>query len=316
MRALVIDDSATMRHIVADTLGGLGFATSQAGDGREALALLEAGENFDVACIDWNMPVMDGLEFVVAVRARHEWRDLTLIMVTTEAEVGQIVRALAAGAHEYVIKPFTADSISSKLELLGLLPLQETSRPDMTGDGFSADDFSADDFSADDFSADDMSADDMSADDMSQLADVEADQVTAIASEVFAAMVDGRSGLLTSWPGGPVTVSDPLHAWVDLSTEPASRVQLTADISTADDLTRAFLRMDAAEPVTEADVVDVFGEIVNVFGGNIKALLPEHVGLTLPEASRLSPSGAGAARLNEVRLAWRGHPLVVSLWTI
>ncbi|HZY00443.1 MAG TPA: response regulator [Dermatophilaceae bacterium] len=301
MRALVIDDSATMRHIVADTLGGLGFATSQAGNGREALALLEAGENFDVACIDWNMPVMDGLEFVVAVRARHEWRDLTLIMVTTEAEVGQIVRALAAGAHEYVIKPFTADSISSKLELLGLLPLQETSRPDMTGDGFSADDFSADDFSADD---------------MSQLADVEADQVTAIASEVFAAMVDGRSGLLTSWPGGPVTVSDPLHAWVDLSTEPASRVQLTADISTADDLTRAFLRMDAAEPVTEADVVDVFGEIVNVFGGNIKALLPEHVGLTLPEASRLSPSGAGAARLNEVRLAWRGHPLVVSLWTI
>ena len=301
MRALVIDDSATMRHIVADTLGGLGFATSQAGNGREALALLEAGENFDVACIDWNMPVMDGLEFVVAVRARHEWRDLTLIMVTTEAEVGQIVRALAAGAHEYVIKPFTADSISSKLELLGLLPLQETSRPDMTGDGFSADDFSADD---------------MSADDMSQLADVEADQVTAIASEVFAAMVDGRSGLLTSWPGGPVTVSDPLHAWVDLSTEPASRVQLTADISTADDLTRAFLRMDAAEPVTEADVVDVFGEIVNVFGGNIKALLPEHVGLTLPEASRLSPSGAGAARLNEVRLAWRGHPLVVSLWTI
>ena len=296
MRALVIDDSATMRHIVADTLGGLGFATSQAGNGREALALLEAGENFDVACIDWNMPVMDGLEFVVAVRARHEWRDLTLIMVTTEAEVGQIVRALAAGAHEYVIKPFTADSISSKLELLGLLPLQETSRPDMTGDGFSADDFSADD--------------------MSQLADVEADQVTAIASEVFAAMVDGRSGLLTSWPGGPVTVSDPLHAWVDLSTEPASRVQLTADISTADDLTRAFLRMDAAEPVTEADVVDVFGEIVNVFGGNIKALLPEHVGLTLPEASRLSPSGAGAARLNEVRLAWRGHPLVVSLWTI
>ena len=301
MRALVIDDSATMRHIVADTLGGLGFATSQAGNGREALALLEAGENFDVACIDWNMPVMDGLEFVVAVRARHEWRDLTLIMVTTEAEVGQIVRALAAGAHEYVIKPFTADSISSKLELLGLLPLQETSRPDMTGDGFSADDFSADD---------------MSADDMSQLAAVEADQVTAIASEVFAAMVDGRSGLLTSWPGGPVTVSDPLHAWVDLSTEPASRVQLTADISTADDLTRAFLRMDAAEPVTEADVVDVFGEIVNVFGGNIKALLPEHVGLTLPEASRLSPSGAGAARLNEVRLAWRGHPLVVSLWTI
>jgi chemotaxis protein CheX len=161
-----------------------------------------------------------------------------------------------------------------------------------------------------------MTGVDLSADDPSQLAAVETGQVVTIATEVFAAMVDGRRGLLTSWPGGPVRVSDPLHAWVDLGTEPASRVQLTADAGTADDLTRAFLRMDAAEPVAEADVVDAFGEIVNVFGGNIKALPPEHVGLTLPEVSRLSPSGAGAARLNEVRLAWRGHPLVVSLWTI
>lgn len=126
MRALVIDDSRAMRHIVADILGGLGFATVQAGNGREALDLLEAGERFDVACIDWNMPVTNGLEFLTAVRARSEWRDLTLIMVTTEGEVGQIVRALAAGAHEYVIKPFTPDAIASKLELLGLLRVRET----------------------------------------------------------------------------------------------------------------------------------------------------------------------------------------------
>jgi two-component system, chemotaxis family, chemotaxis protein CheY len=125
MRALVIDDSRTMRSLVADILGGLGFATAQAGNGREALDLLEAGETFELACVDWNMPVMDGLEFVTAVRARHEWRDLTLIMVTTEGELGQVVRALAAGAHEYVIKPFTSDAIASKLELLGLSPAQE-----------------------------------------------------------------------------------------------------------------------------------------------------------------------------------------------
>jgi two-component system chemotaxis response regulator CheY len=125
MRALVIDDSRTMRRIVADMLGELGFDTSQAANGREALDMLEAGETFDLACIDWNMPVMDGLEFVAAVRARREWRDLTLIMVTTEGERGQVVRALAAGAHEYVMKPFTPDALASKLGLLGLLPVEE-----------------------------------------------------------------------------------------------------------------------------------------------------------------------------------------------
>jgi two-component system chemotaxis response regulator CheY len=132
MRALVIDDSRTMRRIVADMLGELGFDTSQAANGREALDVLEAGETFDLACIDWNMPVMDGLEFVAAVRARREWRDLTLIMVTTEGELGQVVRALgqvvralAAGAHEYVMKPFTPDALASKLGLLGLLPVEE-----------------------------------------------------------------------------------------------------------------------------------------------------------------------------------------------
>ena len=126
MRALVIDDSRTMRRIVADILGELGFDTSQAGNGREALDMLEAGETFDVACIDWNMPVMDGLEFIAAVRARHEWPDLTLIMVTTEGERDQVVRALAAGANEYIMKPFTPDALASKLGLLGLLPVEES----------------------------------------------------------------------------------------------------------------------------------------------------------------------------------------------
>ena len=92
----------------------------------QAIDLLEAGSVYDLACIDWNMPVMDGLEFVVAARARADWRAMTLMMVTTEAEHGQIVRALAAGAHEYIIKPFTPDAIRNKLELLGLIPAEET----------------------------------------------------------------------------------------------------------------------------------------------------------------------------------------------
>ncbi|HEY0188929.1 MAG TPA: response regulator [Cellulomonas sp.] len=126
MRALVIDDSRTMRRIVAGALEQLGFETLQAGDGQEALDLLESGQQVDLACIDWNMPVMDGLTFVNRVRANQDWRAITLMMVTTESEHGQIVRALAAGAHEYLIKPFTTDAIRDKLDLLGLAPLEET----------------------------------------------------------------------------------------------------------------------------------------------------------------------------------------------
>ena len=126
MRALVVDDSRTMRRIVVRILQEIGYETSEAADGQEALDLLQAGEKYDIACIDWNMPVMDGLAFVMAARARTDWRAMTLMMVTTEAEHGQIVRALAAGAHEYMIKPFTPDAIRDKLELLGLIPLEET----------------------------------------------------------------------------------------------------------------------------------------------------------------------------------------------
>lgn len=125
MKALVIDDSRAMRRIVSRLLHDLGYTTEEAGDGQQALDRL-AEESFDLACIDWNMPVMDGLSFVYAVRERREWRDMTLMMVTTESEHNQIVRALAAGAHEYLIKPFTPDALKAKLDLLGLLPARET----------------------------------------------------------------------------------------------------------------------------------------------------------------------------------------------
>ncbi|GAB3598480.1 chemotaxis response regulator CheY [Angustibacter peucedani] len=123
MRALVIDDSRAMRRIVSRILVDLGYEVVEAGDGKEALGVLEAGPLPDLACIDWNMPVMDGLTFVTHVRQRREWRDVTLMMVTTESEQSQIVRALAAGAHEYLIKPFTADALRDKLVLLGLVPV-------------------------------------------------------------------------------------------------------------------------------------------------------------------------------------------------
>jgi two-component system chemotaxis response regulator CheY len=115
-----------MRRIVAGAREELGFTTLQAGDGQQALDVLDQEGEVDLACIDWNMPVMDGLTFVTKVRANPLWRNITLMMVTTESEHGQIVRALAAGAHEYLIKPFTPDAIRDKLDLLGLVPAEET----------------------------------------------------------------------------------------------------------------------------------------------------------------------------------------------
>ena len=123
MRALIVDDSRVMRRIVGRLLEEVGFETVEAGDGQEALAVLEGPEELPaLACVDWNMPVMDGLAFVGEVRKRAEWRGITLMMVTTESEQEQIVRALAAGAHEYLIKPFTGEALLEKLDLLGLLP--------------------------------------------------------------------------------------------------------------------------------------------------------------------------------------------------
>jgi two-component system chemotaxis response regulator CheY len=126
MKALVIDDSRTMRRIISGILRPLGFEVTEAGDGQEALDAMNSGLDVDLACVDWNMPVMDGLSFVTAVRGERRWRDVTLMMVTTESEQAQIVRALAAGAHEYVIKPFTPDAIRDKLQLLGLVELEES----------------------------------------------------------------------------------------------------------------------------------------------------------------------------------------------
>ena len=123
MRAMVIDDSRAMRMILKRIIGKLNFETTEAADGQEALDLLGAmAEVPDLALIDWNMPVMDGLEFVTRARADPRLRSMTLVMVTTESEQSQIVRALAAGAHEYVIKPFTEGAMIEKLALLGLVP--------------------------------------------------------------------------------------------------------------------------------------------------------------------------------------------------
>lgn len=121
MRALVIDDSRAMRTVLTRILDDLGFETSQAGDGESGLALVDDEGFPDLAVVDWNMPVMDGLEFVNQLRSRPGGRSVVVMMVTTENERLQVVRALAAGANEYVFKPFTPDAIAAKLAILGLV---------------------------------------------------------------------------------------------------------------------------------------------------------------------------------------------------
>jgi two-component system chemotaxis response regulator CheY len=119
MRALIVDDSRAMRMILKKHLRECGFEEiHEAGDGREALEVLEGLEWADVVLVDWNMPEMSGIEFVEHVRADSLYDDVPIVMVTTETEVAQMVRALDAGANEYVMKPFTVDALREKLELL------------------------------------------------------------------------------------------------------------------------------------------------------------------------------------------------------
>ncbi len=120
MRALVVDDSRAIRSIIGKAVKELGFEVLEAGHGREALERLEAAGPVELVLVDWNMPEMNGFDFVVAARANPAWKDMIIMMVTTETEMAQMQRALEAGANEYVMKPFTRDVLREKLQLVGL----------------------------------------------------------------------------------------------------------------------------------------------------------------------------------------------------
>lgn len=119
MRALVVDDSSAMRSILKMVLAQAGFEVAEAKNGKDALWALENIGCGDIALVDWNMPEMGGLEFVRAVRADDRYGTMKIMMVTTETDLGQVREALDCGADEYVMKPFTRDSILAKLSLLG-----------------------------------------------------------------------------------------------------------------------------------------------------------------------------------------------------
>jgi two-component system, chemotaxis family, chemotaxis protein CheY len=120
MQALVIDDSRAMRSMIGKIMRQLGFDVVEAADGKEALGRLHEGVRPGIALVDWNMPEMNGLDFVKSVRLDASFADLPLMMVTTENEMSQVVVALSAGANEYLMKPFTKEMLIEKLDILGI----------------------------------------------------------------------------------------------------------------------------------------------------------------------------------------------------
>ncbi len=119
MRAIVIDDSKSIRSILSKILIEIGFTVEEAANGIEALDVIKK-DKVDLALVDWNMPTMNGYEFIQEVRKDNTYKDMRMMMVTTETEMNKVVEALEAGANEYVMKPFTKEMIIEKLTLMGM----------------------------------------------------------------------------------------------------------------------------------------------------------------------------------------------------
>jgi hypothetical protein len=143
---------------------------------------------------------------------------------------------------------------------------------------------------------------------------VAADEVYAIAAEIFAALVDGEDGTLVPWPAGAPEGSHEVAAWVDVHGPWTGRASLETSSDTAADLARALLRLPPGAAVADDDLVDALGEVANVVGGNVKALLPQYGTLGLPRVGTL-PTEGGARAEQRVPLAWRGRSLVLTVWT-
>lgn len=116
MRFLVVDDSSTMRRIIINTLNKLGHhECHEAANGREGVERL-ASVGVDMVITDWNMPEMSGIDFIRAVRANAATKHLPVLMVTTNAAKDDIMAAMKAGVNNYVVKPFTPDTIKEKIQ--------------------------------------------------------------------------------------------------------------------------------------------------------------------------------------------------------
>jgi two-component system chemotaxis response regulator CheY len=118
MKILVVDDFATMRRIVKNILQQLGFTNiEEAEDGKQALNRLKDG-GIEMVISDWNMPNMMGIDLLRAVRADDALKALPFLMVTAESQKENVVEAVQAGVSNYIVKPFTAETMEQKLELI------------------------------------------------------------------------------------------------------------------------------------------------------------------------------------------------------
>ncbi|MDD2341481.1 chemotaxis response regulator CheY [Tolumonas lignilytica] len=116
MKILIVDDFSTMRRIIKNLLRDLGLNnTHEADDGNTALPMLKNGD-FDFVVTDWNMPGMQGIDLLKAIRADESLRHLPVLMVTAEAKREQIIEAAQAGVNGYIVKPFTAATLKEKLD--------------------------------------------------------------------------------------------------------------------------------------------------------------------------------------------------------
>lgn len=125
MKMLIVDDSKAMRGFLAYLAGEMSFSITEAEDGRAALETLiknDPREPFDVALVDWDMPRMNGLEFIQFVRRNRDYDGVKLMMVTTNNAVEKVTQALQSGANDYLMKPVTRESLAEKLQILGLMP--------------------------------------------------------------------------------------------------------------------------------------------------------------------------------------------------
>ncbi|MEC4889525.1 MAG: chemotaxis response regulator CheY [Nitrospira sp.] len=116
MKILIVDDMATMRRIVKNILKQLGFGnTEEAENGQEGLQKLQADSSYGFVVSDWNMPVMTGIDMLRAIRADEKLKAIPVLMVTAEAQQANLVEAIQAGVSNYIVKPFTAETMQEKM---------------------------------------------------------------------------------------------------------------------------------------------------------------------------------------------------------
>jgi len=120
MKVLVVDDSKVTRGMIGRILREFGFEIVEASNGLEAIEKVQV-EQPELTLVDWNMPEMNGYEFIKAIRAEPQYDNMKIMMVTTESDIDQMTAALEAGANEYVMKPFTKEIITEKLAILGVI---------------------------------------------------------------------------------------------------------------------------------------------------------------------------------------------------